>query len=138
MKVIFLLGLLFLTSCGSDDDGGLEPEEQQEDSLEKNLFSLWKNREDDSNFDLTNMSFETPANTDFVLSTGETCSCSVFLSGSQNTGTMEVFNCVYIEGGMGDPDCDALWENGRQAYEYINSDRILELCKVPGSCETYR
>lgn len=138
MKVIFLLGLLILASCGSDDDEGFESEEQQEDSLEKNLFSLWTNREDDSTVDLTNMSFDTPTSTDFILSSGEVCSCSVLLTGDQNAGTMEVFNCFYDDGGLGDPDCDVLWENGRRPYEYINSDRIMELCEAPGICESYR
>lgn len=137
MKVIFLISLLFFGACGSDDDEGISSR-QEEESFEKSLFSPWTNREDSSSFDLTNVSFESPGSTDFFLNSGETCSCSVLIRGSQSSGTMEVFNCFYSGGGPRDPDCDALWENGRRPYEYINAERIMELCRSPGLCETYR
>lgn len=138
MKVLTLVLLLIgIVACGdNDDDEGIRMD--QEESTGKNLFDRWVRSDNRFFLDLTGGSFDQSRNILLALETGEVCNCTILVRGTQRIGTIDIFACSYAGGGSGDPDCDALWENGRRPYEYTKGQTTLEICEAPGICGTFR
>lgn len=130
MKALILtLLLLSLVACGDDDD--IVRRFDQEEVGAKNLFSSWARTDNQLFLDLTGGSFDTQRSIQLSSPTGEICSCSVLVRGTQQAGTLDIFSCS-------DPDCEVLWENGSRPYEYFKGQTTLELCEAPGVCGVFR
>lgn len=112
-KIIALLCLVVLSSCGKDDP-----------TASKDLFSSWANDDGSEVIDMTGGTFGSGYTFAFSLTTGERCSCSLAIGGTQASATAVLTGCAYVSGGGGNPGCASL----NRAYTMTNAAAKLTIC----------
>lgn len=127
VNIIMILIYFSLLGCGSSDGDGAS----------KSIFAQWTRDDDTFSLDLTGSSFDVPFIINFTYASGELCSCTAIVSGSEAAGAATVSSCSYAGGGSGDPGC-SIWENGTAPYTYTKSGAALRLCDSISSCGNYR
>lgn len=129
------LVLLLVNSCGGNDDDDNEIQQEAETS-DKNLFSLWK-RSDGDTLDLRGSVFNRSRSTNIVFDLGSSCRCFFKILGSQTSGTFSYSSCSWNFDGPGDPGCSQ--QNGTSTYR--KSGNFLRLsCDLfhrPATCGQY-
>lgn len=116
MKTLILITLI-LSACG-----------RNEDAADKALFSRWTRTSDSSVLDLTGGTFNTPIALYITVTTGQSCSPVVTVTGNESSGTAVI---VYPSGRPG--YCPAI----DLTYTYTKFSATLVVC-TGGSCGEYR
>lgn len=116
-----------LTACGSDGGGG---------AAAKGLSSVWTSETTGASLDFTDVVLNTPNVIGFGFVGGESCGCTMAVTGAEASGNYALSACTYYGGGSGDPGCSALNSNG--TFTVISS--TLTICRVtaPANCSTYK
>lgn len=130
-KFSLILALIFssfvIVSCGSDsDDDDSSAQQQREDA--KNLFSVWRQVDEDLVLDFRNMSFDTNYIFQFSTAEGLACTCNLEIDGNQTSGDIFLRNCSGIEG------CFSLIDT----YSYDKDADSLRICDSRRDCDEYR
>ena len=130
MTLLFLS--LTIVSCGSNGSDGKDATQQRE--VEKSILDLWVSTDESSYVDFTDLEFNTPSAIDIFYGSGEICSCTLVISGSESSGKFNVTSCFYNGGGSGDPGCFS----NNSSNPYTKKEGILRICFAPNDCVEFR
>ena len=120
LNTVLVIAAAFFSGCAKDS-GGAAPATGSTCGS-KSLYSSWTEVDTALTWDLTRLKL----NEDQVFSltiSGATCIGKIKWSGTQCSGTYQLFDWKYTGGGLSDPGCDKL--TGQGTYE--KSDEGLRL-----------
>ncbi len=126
MLRLLFLSLIFVSRSGSSGGGGVI-EQREEDTGDKNLFSVWRQVDEGNVLDFRNLAF----NTDFIFEFSNSegvCTCNLEIDGSQSSGDILISDCVGIQGCFEFVD----------AYSINKDADSLRICDSRRDCDEFR
>lgn len=128
LQATFLtLGLVLLSACGGGSGSGSNAAQGS-----KSLFSLWSGPS--TSLNMTNLHFGPSQAIAWVVNPaiGATCDATVFINGTNSSGSASITNSHWAGGGSGDPGCASL----NNSYSYSNDGTTLSVCAQ--TCQTFQ
>lgn len=117
-----------LSACGGGGGSDNPPPE-------KNLFSLWTNKDTGAPMDMTGGEFSSPLPFFIYFPDGAQCNCTLTIIGRQSSGFYSLNSCTYrYSTGDGDPGCNAADTSGT----YTKTSDTLTITPSSGSTSTYK